>query len=79
VGMISKEFLVMIAISCAIALPIGYYFASQWLQGFIYRIELGLEVGVVAVLVATLIAAATIVVKTFVAALANPVESLRND
>jgi putative ABC transport system permease protein len=35
--MLSKDFLVLVIISCFIATPIAYYFTHKWLQQFNYR------------------------------------------
>jgi putative ABC transport system permease protein len=79
VNMLSREFLILIVISCVIAIPIGYYFMEQWLHGFAYRITPGAEIFAIAGAIALFIAMATVSFKSVRAALANPVNSLRNE
>jgi putative ABC transport system permease protein len=79
VNMLSKEFLILVVISCVIAAPFGYYFMQKWLQGFAYHVPIGAEVFVLAGLIALFIAMATISVKAIRSALNNPIDSLRNE
>lgn len=79
VSMLSREFIVLVLIACFIAIPAGYYFMQQWLQNFVYRVGIGAEIFVISGAIAMLIAMATISVKSVKSALANPVNSLRNE
>jgi putative ABC transport system permease protein len=38
--LLSKDFMRLVLISIVLALPIAYYFAGQWLQYFVYKIDL---------------------------------------
>ncbi|MCU0447751.1 MAG: ABC transporter permease [Microscillaceae bacterium] len=38
--LLSKDFMRLVLISIGLALPIAYYFAGQWLQYFVYKIDL---------------------------------------
>ena len=79
VSMLSQEFIFLILVACVVAIPAAYYFMQQWLQGFEYRISLGPEIFVGAGGIALLIAIITISIKSIRSALANPVNSLRNE
>ncbi|HNG43502.1 MAG TPA: FtsX-like permease family protein, partial [Cyclobacteriaceae bacterium] len=79
VGMISKEFLMLIMIACLLAVPVAYLFMQQWLRDFAYRISPGIGVFVLAGLIIGLIAAITIGLRTIRAASVNPVKSLRSE
>lgn len=79
VGLISKEFLILVLIAGAIGLPVAWYFMQSWLQEFAYHIPFGAMVFVNAMLLALFIAFATIGLRTFRAAKANPVNSLRSE
>ncbi len=72
-----KKFCFIVMISAVIATPLAYYVMDQWLQNFTYRIDLGLDIFVLAGLLALVIALATVSWQTVRAATANPVESLR--
>ena len=37
VRLISRDFLILVGISIVIALPVAYYFMSNWLENYIYR------------------------------------------
>jgi putative ABC transport system permease protein len=78
-GLISKEFLALIAISFAISIPVAYIVMEQWLQEFTYHTEIGLTVFVLAGLGTMLIALVTVSWQALKAALMNPVESLRSE
>jgi ABC-type antimicrobial peptide transport system permease subunit len=50
---------------------------NQWLDGFAYRINLGAGIFLVSLVVTLLIAVFTVGYRSFKAATANPVKSLR--
>lgn len=77
VGMMSKAFLVLVAIANLIAWPVSYFIMKKWLQNFAYRIDIGLWVFALAASLALFIALLTITFQTVRAAIANPVDSLR--
>lgn len=79
VTILSKDFLKMVMIGFLIAVPIAWYFMNQWLQDFVYRIEIQWWMFVLAGLIAVMIAVLTISFQSIKAAMANPVESLRNE
>jgi putative ABC transport system permease protein len=78
-ALLSKEFLVLVAISILIASPIAYYLGHKWLQEFAYRISIGWWVFVLAGFIALLIALLTVSFQAVKAAVANPVKSLRTE
>lgn len=77
VSLISKEFLVLISISIALAIPLSLYFMSSWLKNYVYRTEMGILVFVLAAAITIAITFITISFKAYRAALMNPTESLR--
>ncbi len=77
IGLLSKEFVKLVAIANLIAWPVSYFFINGWLQNFAYRIDLGWGVFVLAGGLALVIALLTVSAQTIKAALANPVEALR--
>lgn len=79
VQMLSKEFVVLIAISILIATPTGWWAMNKWLQNYNYRIEIGWQVFVFAGLIAILIALVTVSFQAIKAAVSNPVDSLRTE
>lgn len=77
--MVSKEFSKLILIGFAIAVPFAYFFLEEWLQGFKYRIDIGLSAFLLAGVVTLLIAWLATGYTSLKAARANPVESLRSE
>ena len=79
VNLFSREFIKLVLIAFILAAPLAYYVMRGWLQNFEYRIDLGWGVfagGIVATLVITLL---TVGYRSLRAALANPVDALRNE
>ncbi len=76
-GLISKEFAVLIAVAFAVAAPVAYLVMKNWLENFAYRINVGLGVFAATIAATLLIAGVTIGYRAIKAALANPVEALR--
>lgn len=79
VGLLSKEYIWLIATSFVIASPLVYYFMNQWLAEFVYRIDLGAWIFLLAGVLTALVALATISLKSISAARANPIEALRSE
>ena len=79
VGMLSKDFIKLVALSFIIAVPVGWYLMSEWLNGFAYKIELGATVFLVAGIVSFAIAWGTIGFESVKAALGNPIKALRSE
>jgi putative ABC transport system permease protein len=79
VGLLSKDFIVLVAIAALIAFPIAWWALHKWLQDFAYRINIEWWVFVVAGLLSVAIALATISFQAIKAAIANPVKSLRTE
>ena len=77
VGLLTKNFLILVLVANIIAYPIAYYFMNTWLENFAYRINMGVLPFVVAGCTAFLIAVATVIFQAIKAAISNPVESLR--
>ncbi|MDH5386605.1 MAG: hypothetical protein OEY18_18035, partial [Candidatus Aminicenantes bacterium] len=77
VGLMSKDFLLLVAVSNLISWPASYFIMNKWLQNFVYRIDMGLWIFALAAALALFIALVTISFQTIKAAVANPVDSLR--
>jgi hypothetical protein len=77
--LLSKEFIVLVLISCVIASPVAFYFLQHWLLQYDYRITIAPVVFVVAGIAALIITVITISFQAIKAAVANPVESLRTE
>jgi putative ABC transport system permease protein len=77
--MLSVDFVVLVVISCLIAIPVSWYFLSAWLQQYEYRTPIGWWVFAVASFGALAITLLTVSYQAVRAALMNPVRSLRTE
>ncbi|HMG08464.1 MAG TPA: FtsX-like permease family protein, partial [Mucilaginibacter sp.] len=77
--LISKDFLKLVVIAIIIASPIAWYVSSKWLQDFAYRISIQWWVFILTGGVSLLVAGLTVSAQAIKAALANPVNSLKNE
>jgi len=77
--MLSKDFVNLVIISCAIAIPVAWYFLHQWLQKYPYRTEISWWIFLVAGMGAMAITLLTVSYQAIKAALMNPVSSLRSE
>ena len=78
-GLLSRDFLKLVAIAIAIATPMAWYAMKQWLDGFAYRTTLSWWAFALAGALAIGIAFLTISYHSLRAALGNPVEALRSE
>lgn len=79
IGLLSKEFVLLVGISFLIAGPAAWYFMQRWLSGFAYRIEVGPGLFVIAFIGTLLITVLTIGYKSLRAAAINPSEILKSE
>jgi putative ABC transport system permease protein len=79
VGLLSRDFTMLVGIAALIAFPVAWWAMYKWLETFAYRTEISWWIFLVAGAVALAIALLTVSIQTIRAALANPVESLRSE
>ncbi|MBS1526842.1 MAG: ABC transporter permease [Bacteroidetes bacterium] len=77
--LLSKDFLVLVLISCVIASPVALYFLEPWLKKYDYHINIGPGVFLFSAIAAIIITVLTVSFQAIKAALANPVSSLRSE
>ncbi len=75
----SKELLLLIALAFIVAAPLGYFAMDRWLMDFEYNISIQIWMFVVAILFTLIIGGLTTSLRSFIAAKANPVDSLRSE
>ena len=78
-SMLSKDFVVLVVISCTIAIPLAYYYLNSWLQQYEYRTEIPFWIFLVTVLGSLVITLLTVSFQAIKAATMNPVKSLRSE
>jgi predicted permease len=77
--MLSKDFVMLVLISCMVAIPIVYYFMGRWLESYEYRMEISWWTFGFAIAGALLITVLTVSFQAIKAANVNPVKSLRTE
>ncbi|SEM57158.1 duplicated orphan permease [Mucilaginibacter gossypiicola] len=78
-GLLSRDFLKLVVVSCLIAFPVAWYAINNWLQSYQYRVTVQWWVFAAAGIAAIFIALATVSFQAIKAALSNPVKSLRSE
>ena len=78
-GLLSKDFLRLVLVSCLVAFPIAWWMMNHWLRNYQYRIEISGWIFLIAGLLAISIALITVSFQAIKAALTNPVKSLRTE
>ena len=78
-GLLSKDFLQLVGVSCLVAFPVAWYIMHNWLQNYEYRVSIHWWIFAIAGVSAMLIALATVSFQAIKAALANTVKSLRSE
>jgi ABC-type antimicrobial peptide transport system permease subunit len=77
VGMLVKDFLILVTISAFVATPLAYYWIDKMLQDYEYRITIGLGLFALAMLITILLTIFTVGWQAGKAATANPVNALK--
>ncbi len=77
VGLLSQDFVKLVAVGFVVAVPVIYFAMQQWLQAFAYRMELGVAPFLLGGLLTLAIALVTVSYQSIKAALRDPVKSLR--
>ena len=79
IGLIYRDFLVLIAIAMLIAFPLAYFFMDGWLQTFAYQTEIKWLTFVTSALLTLVVTMSAISFHTLRAAMSNPVDSLKSE
>jgi ABC-type antimicrobial peptide transport system permease subunit len=77
--MLSIDFVMLIIISCGIAVPVAYYLLDKWLQQYEYRTTMSWWIFGIAISGALLLTLITVSFQAIRAAVSNPVKSLRTE
>ena len=79
VFMLSKQFLLLVAIGFILAVPAAWWALKQWLQSFAYHVDFNILILCACGLLSMVIALMTVSYRAYRAAGANPVHSLRSE
>lgn len=77
VMILSKKFTLLVFIAFLIAAPVTYYLMDSWLDGYTYKITIGVTVFLMVGIGSWLIALLTVSVQSLRVAKSNPVDTLR--
>jgi putative ABC transport system permease protein len=75
--MMTREFVILVALSSLVAWPIAWYFLTGWLEDFPYHVELNGWLFVIPTMIALIVATVTVGSQALKAARSNPVDALR--
>ena len=78
-GMLSKDFVGLVGLSCVLAIPIAWYALHNWLQQYAYHTAISWWIFMITAVGAVLITLVTVSYQSIKAALINPVKSLRSE
>ncbi|MGN6296734.1 MAG: FtsX-like permease family protein [Ginsengibacter sp.] len=79
IALLSKDFLKLVFIGFIIAIPIVWLAANKWLQNFAFKINLTVWLFITGGLIILLPVLVILLLRTYKAATANPVDSLRSE
>ncbi len=79
ITMVSRQFISLIIVAILIALPPAVYFMTNWLQQYVYRINISWWIYGATAGIVVFIAMFTICLQAIKAAIANPVTALRSE
>jgi len=77
IGLLSREFTILVIFSCAISVPLAYFVMRMFLQEFAYHTDLNWWIFALACIAALVIANLTVSFQAIRAALINPADALR--
>ena len=77
VGLLTREFVVLVLLADLLAWPVAYVIMNQWLAGFAYKIDISMSSFLFAGAVSLVIAFLTVSYQAIRASTTNPVEALR--
>lgn len=78
-GLLCRDFVGLVLVSCAVAIPLALYYMSGWLKEYKNHIDISWWIFVIATLLALVVSLITISFQAIRAALLNPVKSLKTD
>ena len=77
--LMSKSYLKLVVVASLIGIPASFWALSSWLNAFEYRVTFGFLIFLMAMAIVALVIIGSIGYQSLKAALANPVNSLRNE
>ncbi|MFH6604416.1 ABC transporter permease [Maribacter algicola] len=78
-ALLNKDFVKWVGLAFIIAVPVSWYVMNKWLEGFAYKTTMNWWIFAIAGITALTIAMLTVSWQSFKAAIANPVDALRDE
>ncbi|MFD2036269.1 ABC transporter permease [Belliella marina] len=79
IGLLTKEYLYLLALAVSMTIPVIYYWGNSWLENYAYRIDIGVEFFVLPGLIMLLIAMATVLGRIYNTATDTPSKALKTE
>ena len=76
---LGRKYLLIVVVGFVVATPVAIAICQRWLQHFAFRTNMPIWIFVLALAVVTLITIAVVITQGWLAASANPVDSLKNE
>ena len=77
--LLSRDFVILVLISCTIAIPVAWYYMNEWLKSYPLKTTIGIGIFALVVAMAMAITLITVSFQAINAAMSNPVKSLRTE
>ncbi|PSQ67886.1 MAG: hypothetical protein BRD25_00955 [Bacteroidetes bacterium QH_1_61_8] len=79
IGLVSKEYIALVAASLTLGLPAAYLWVQRWLDDFAYQVDVGVEIFLFASGLVLCVAGSTVSYLALRAACTNPATTLRDE
>ncbi|MEP5613030.1 MAG: FtsX-like permease family protein [Cyclobacteriaceae bacterium] len=79
INLILKDYIVLLLISLIVAGPVAYWLFTEWLADFAYRINLSVDIFLIAFVVVSIISFSTVLSRIFKIARENPVNAIKSE
>jgi len=77
--LLARDYVLLILAAIILAFPLSYYLMREWLNGFAYQTQIGVDIFVFGGMVISMVAFVTVSVKSYHAANSNPIKALREE
>jgi putative ABC transport system permease protein len=79
IGMLSKEFLLLVGVALLVAFPVARYFMTKMLQQYAYRISLSWWIFALAAVAVIVLTVLSVGIQAYRAATANPIKAIKTE
>ncbi|HMF72860.1 MAG TPA: FtsX-like permease family protein, partial [Flavitalea sp.] len=77
--LLSKDFFKLVFIAVLVSFPLAWFVMNKWLEGFVYKVTVGPELFIIALVAIILITLVTISYQSIKAAIVSPAKSLKSE